>query len=47
MNRIFCGIVYYMIDCTIFIYIFHLYKISAIKGGRTFQISNNHGHVSQ
>ena len=25
---------------------FYLHKISAIKGGRTFQISNNHGHVN-
>lgn len=25
---------------------FYLHKISASKGGRTFQISNNHGHVN-
>ena len=25
---------------------FYLHKISAIKGGKTFQISNNHGHVN-
>lgn len=25
---------------------FYLHKISAIKGEKTFQISNNHGHVN-
>mgnify|MGYP001087736326 CR=1 FL=1 len=25
---------------------FYLHKVSAINGGKTFQISNNHGHVN-